>query len=275
MCIGEIPANHLTMHDISPFQCCALIFLTLSSGIENEIAKDNDGAVSCAFLLCIDIVSMPTPANYSLLMTWCINLISSSHFFAPSFYWLPTSILCAIFTVVVVGFFLSRSSFIAYGFWWIGKRTEQKLFPLRIAHDQWIVNMCSSTERAAKSNKIFDFRFEVRDEERACTQRPNNHCRRLYVSPMIHSRFRSAQKTLCSTWFLLHTAHCMKSFYVLFSPLSIASAKLLLLIYEVVCNKNQILNENKCDLMCMCVCSPVACSGALPRRPMSMNANCR
>lgn len=74
----------------------------------------------------------------------------------------------------------------------------------------------------------------------------------------------------------------MKSFYVLFSPLSIASAKLLLLIYEVVCNKNQILNENKCDLMCMCesecgcVCVlPVACSGASPRRPMSMNAKRR
>lgn len=67
----------------------------------------------------------------------------------------------------------------------------------------------------------------------------------------------------------------MKSFYVLFSPLSIATAKLLLLIYEVVCNKNQILNENKCDLMsaCVCVCVlPVAFSGASPLRPMSMNA---
>lgn len=113
--------------------------------------------------------------------------------------------------------------------------------------------------RAAKSNKIFDFRFEVSDGGMDGTQlNPNNHYHTISISMMIHIRARISVHIMFDMIFIAHETQRTSKWSHIIRIGSSFGGKLLLLIYEVVCNKNQILNENKCDLMCMCLA--VACS---------------
>lgn len=90
-----------------------------------------------------------------------------------------TAILTAVFShhLLLHRVLVSRSIFIAYGFWWIGKRSRKKLFPF---HTTFIALCCSWELPNQIKYSISDLKW--REMERACVcvcacvpvQRPNS-----------------------------------------------------------------------------------------------------